>query len=243
MVILTYNDTYDGFLSALFEAFLPPRIELCIRAESTLEQSLLFEMRPVEEDRERVRRITAGMERLCADLPNTVYLAWLSHLPGIEDDILESLRIGFRDNRNPIDMRYETCVGHMCAASKKTGFEAHRFKGYIRLQKTGDDLYIADIEPDYEILPLMGHHFATRFGGQRIIIRDLKRRKAIIAQDGRWHIADLRPEECVPIQADRTYEDYWKRYFKALSNPARENRKLQQHFVPKKYRKHIVEFE
>jgi hypothetical protein len=38
------------------------------------------------------------------------------------------------------------------------------------------------------------------------------------------------------------YQELWSKYFSHIGIAARENKKLQAHFVPQRYRHHLVEF-
>jgi probable DNA metabolism protein len=117
------------------------------------------------------------------------------------------------------------------------------FMGIIRLVHAGGDLCAADIEPDTFVLPLLGRHFHGRFGEQRLIIRDRKRRLALVSSPEEWLIAALPDGPLPPLPEDRTFGDMWRAYFAAIANPARRNPALQRRFVPTRYRRHITEFQ
>jgi probable DNA metabolism protein len=55
------------------------------------------------------------------------------------------------------------------------GREKHRMEAFIRFHLTEDDLYFANCEPDFNVLPLISKHFKSRYADQKWLIFDLKR--------------------------------------------------------------------
>jgi probable DNA metabolism protein len=172
-----------------------------------------------------------------------VYRAWLSGLPDIDDDILHALKLGFSSGKNPMGMRYERCVARVEDADGRVGTEAYRYYCFVRFVSAGRDLFIADIEPAFDILPLIGQHFHARYQSQRFLIRDLSRKRAVVSDVTGWHIAELSGEGLSPVRKDGRYEHMWERYFAAIANQSRKNPRLQQKFVPLRYRKFMTEFQ
>jgi probable DNA metabolism protein len=240
-MILLYDDTYDGLLTAVFEAFAR-KGDTSIRAAGRSEELSMFDGEEVRTCRRKSDRVMSGMQRLDPALPDFVYKAHLSFVPGMEDVALAVLRLGFQMNKSPLPLRQVRCVWQLHDIAKKVGGQAGKYVQLIRLHRVLDDLYAADIEPDYHVLPLIGQHFHDRFCDSRLIIRDLTHRLAIVSDPKQWHITELPPGEIPPIPKDRDIMDLWRTYFKTIANPHRKNLRLQRQFVPKKYRRHVVEF-
>jgi probable DNA metabolism protein len=188
--------------------------------------------------------------RLGAEVPATVYQAWLSETPGIDDAIVGYLRIGLELGRDPGGLLQRPDVAATMKASRRTGFEAHRFLGLVRFRLRGS-LYLSEIEPDTDVLPLIGDHFAARFHDQAFAIHDLRRGRAVLhPPGGRWTIADVAPdgketspsagEDRSPAPQDR-FEAMWRRYFQAMAIEERFDPKLQRNHLPKKHWRHLVE--
>ncbi len=241
MVELLYDGSWDGFLTAVFEAFVL-KGDVDIQNVDRMQEGGLFDVKVLETDRSKADRVAAGIERLGTDVSISCYSAWLSERDGIENDILCTLRLGFKEKRNPLPSREVDCVRKTALASRAVGFEAHRLKGLLRLHHIDGNLYGADFGHDYNILPLVAEHFHDRFRDQRLVIRDTKRRIAIVSDQSGWDIRPLPEGPITPLPEDGVFEELWKHYFIKISNPARINLKLQQKFVPKKYRKFLVEF-
>jgi len=240
MTCYLYDGSYDGFLSAVFLAYR--EVESTLLRQKSLPGPTLWDTVTVSADADKAQRVSAGMRRLSARLPRTVYSAWLSELPKVEDAILCTLRLGFSAECNPMTMRYDDHVRYVAECAQKVGSEAHRFLQFVRFSEV-HGVFVADVEPIYDILPLIGNHFHQRFGAQQILIRDRLRGRAVVSEEKGWFIAELSPDQMHPITGAGPFEQMWQRYFNAIANKARLNPKLQQHFIPLRYRAHLTEFQ
>lgn len=243
-MIWLYDGSWEGLLSGVFEVYAQKDDEAVLQSTETFPGATLFATKTVSTDAVRAARVSRGMARLSLELPEVAYCAFLSEHADREQALLETLRLGFSQNRNPLPQRQLEPVRILSTLSRRVAYEAHRFLGYVRLVHVGGDLYAADIEPDYCILPLMGNHFHNRFGDQRLVIRDVRRRLALVSDRREWFIMSLPEGEPLPaLPRDDEMTELWRSYFQAIANPARKNLKLQQAFVPLKYRKHLTEFQ
>lgn len=64
--------------------------------------------------------------------------------------------------------------------SKQISYETHRFEGFIRFNYIDEKFLYSSIEPDNDILELLGDHFQNRFPKEYFIIHDILRDKALI---------------------------------------------------------------
>jgi probable DNA metabolism protein len=239
MTILLYPSTWEGFLTAVFDGYNKP---VSIRRKA--DETSLFPAEQITPDPQKAGRVERGMAKLAKDLAETVYMAWLSEREGVEDDLLALLRQCFGQKRDLRGDMRNPVVAAVNKASKQTGWERQRMLQFVRFVQTPENIYIADIEPNSNVLALIGDHFHGRFNDQRLLIRDLRRRLILVSQQGGWFIRELsNDEELPPLPEDGLFEDLWRGYFHAIANPARINLKLQQKFVPLRYREHLTEFQ
>jgi probable DNA metabolism protein len=239
MTILHYPSTWEGFLTAVFEGYKKP---VSIRRE--MDETSLFPVEMIEPDAQKAERVERGMKKIAPDFPQTAYTAWLSERPGVEDDLLALLKLGFERKCDPRGDLLNPVVKAVNNACKQTGWEQHRMLQFVRFVQTPEKIYVADIEPNSNVLALIGDHFHGRFNDQRLLIRDLRRRLVLVSQQEGWFIREVSfDEEIPPLPKDGIFEDLWRGYFHAISNPARQNLKLQQKFVPLRYREHLTEFQ
>jgi probable DNA metabolism protein len=227
----------------VFDAFSRKGENVSIRRPCS--QDTLFPAGQAVPDPVKAGRVERGMARLAPDLAETVYMAWLSGLEGVEDDILDFLRLAFGRNTDPRPDLTHPAVKAVAGAERKTAWERQRMLQFVRfVEAPGEGCYVADIEPGCNVLALIGEHFHRRFNDQRFLIRDLRRRLVLVSDTAHWYITELSAHEKIPaLPKDGAFEDLWRGYFKAISNPARQNLKLQQKFVPLRYREHLTEFQ
>ena len=246
MIILSYTPTWEGFLTAVFEAFDRGRKGemFSIRRQNSLNTYSLFPSEEITPDHVRAGRVERGMKKLKSDLAETLYMAWLSEIDGVEDDILNLLIIAFKGKIDPRPDLTHPAIKAVMRAERKTAWERQRMLQFVRFVQSPDGIYVSDIEPDCDVLSLIGEHFHLRFNDQRFLIRDLKRRLILVSDTVGWFISKLPSDEKLPdLPKDGAFEALWRGYFHAISNPARQNLKLQQKFVPLRYREYLTEFQ
>jgi len=240
-MVYYYDNTFDGLMTAIFEIYSARDEEAMIEPATDSAPLTLYETRSVATDTGKSNRVQKGLRRLGPDVLERLYIAWLSREEGVENLILAAVRVGFASGKDPFEQRTHESVYKLDSIRAKVSRERERMLQFVRFKKLADNLYAADIEPQYDVLELIGDHFHGRFPQSRFMIRNLRHHTAIIAAPSGWYITTL-PEDNPPLPKDGEYEDLWRVYFKAIANESRKNLKLQQQFVPLKYRKHLTEF-
>lgn len=242
-MFLRYDGTFEGFLSAAAAALRRPPGSALLRPDA---ETPLLPVEDVPAEAGFADRFGPFLSmRLGSEVPATVYQAWLSELPGIDDAIVGYLRIGLERRTDPSGLLQLAPVAATMKASRRTGFEAHRFLGLVRFRLRGA-LYLAEIEPDTDVLPLIGDHFADRFHDQTFAIHDMRRGRAVLhPAHGSWEIGEVdvaasqgEPGAVVPPDA---FEAMWRRYFQAMAIEERLNPGLQRNHLPMKHWRHLVE--
>lgn len=240
MTILTYDGSWEGFLSGVFEWFRRGSGSASLRRETL--DTLLFPVEAIATDAMKAARVERGMAKLGPDIPEMLYTAWLSQHEGIEDAVAGFMRIGFDEGIDPKIHALHPDVRAVDKAMRQVGWEAQRMRQFVRFVNV-QGIFVADIEPQYNVLTLIADHFHGRFNDQRLMIRDLQRRIALVSETKGWWLLHLGEDEIPPLPQDGAYESLWRGYFKAIANPARKNVRLQQQFIPLRYRAHLTEFQ
>ena len=108
-----------------------------------------------------------------------------------------------------------------------------------------NNIYVADFEPDYDILPIIAQHFVDRFRVLPFAIRDLKHMRVLIHEGGEDpHTVFAKLEEAEKfVDESDDFEELWKGYYKSMTIKERinPNYKLRQQFMPKKFWNNICE--
>ncbi len=173
-------------------------------------------------------------------LQNTYYLYLSNHIHK-EMLVLEYLKKGFKIGISIDDQHADPLIHDIHILSKKVLAESHRFLGLIRFTDTGVFLYSA-IQPDHNILILLGDHFSDRLKNEKFIIHDQRRSKALISSDGIWYITDFDSKTDFPLQKkEEYYRSLWKNYYNHIGIGERKNPKLQAQYMPRRYWKNLTE--
>lgn len=242
MSLYIYDDSFEGLLTAVFNIFYNHDNEATVISQKHYTGCYLFEQITVKTDPQKSDRVWNGVrQKLSVDVLQDIYYIFLSELPEAGGLVLGYLREGFK-----IGPRIRGCL-HMDAVKNalrvrdRVAYEAHRFKGFVRFRVIKDELYIADISPDYNILPLISPHFSKRYPGLCWIIRDLKHGIASVCQNARWYITALTEEGLRELEVSDAFEELWRGYFKTIAIKERINPRLQKQYMPRRYWRYLIE--
>lgn len=245
-MIYLYDGTYYGLLTCVYEHYYTMKANE-IYAVQLFGGSLIDETRFITSDEDKAEKVEAAIkDKFSSKGYMDMYRSFLSDEPNKDNYILQYLMAGFKMGAKIDRMYSEPYVIRIRELSRRVGFESHRFLGLLRFVERKPYLY-AKFEPDSDILTLIADHFADRYKNERIIIHDLKRQKALIAHGGQWLVYDVENQnqfldEEENDELENLLQELWKGYFEHIGIEGRRNLKLQQSFVPLKYRKHILEF-
>ena len=248
-MILLYDNSFYGLLTCVFEHYYHQPVQE-IYAKDVFQGSLIDTYREVETEEIKAKRVEKAIrEKFSGEGYMALYRTFLSNDYHKDCYILEYLIHGFKLGRKIDNYYSEPFVMNIRKLSKKVGFEAHRFLGLLRFEQRDKYLY-ATFEPDHDILPLIAQHFTDRLQEERLIIYDRKRSKAVLANNKQWIIQEVPRNEAREIFdtytlsiEEKMLQKLWRGYFEHIAIEGRINPKLQQNFVPKKYRKDILEFQ
>ena len=241
-MIWLYDASFEGFASAIYAALSQKDEQAVIQSEA-LVQLGLEEVNIVPTEMSHYDYLIKRLEGFDKQIPRTIYKAWLSKKESIDQLLLAYIRLMLRIKKDPSTMRYDDLVRAVLKAANDVGTEAYYHVQFIRFRPITSEIYIADIDPAYDILLFMIGEFQDRLAGKKFLIRDRKRGKCLVC-DGFQHWLSTEPELLeIEIHESDSFSDMWKTYFKHIAIPERTNPKLQTQKVPRRYRKLITEFQ
>lgn len=245
MKIYLYDDTFEGLLTSIYDAFYsngsPPT---SIYGKSQTNTPLLLgNIVEISTDINKFKKVkNAIINKINFLSLKKIYFAFLSNYQDKGIIIFNYLKIAFKLGPDVHDFLNIDLIRLVDNITKKVLNECHRFEGFIRFNQIEEKLLYSSIEPDNDILELIGDHFKNRFPREYFIIHDISRQKALIYNTNFYEIIDMDMEtyEKLKFHNDE-YTDLWKTYFKATTIQERKNLKLQCRMMPKRYWKHILE--
>lgn len=241
-MIYLHEGDLDGFLTCIYHHYYTDKAD-GIYPSKTYIPRLLEEVRFIETDHDKAQVVHNAMfEQFSEHMYSNIYHTFLSNDYEKDNYLLAYLKLAFKYGYNTERLRSVDAIYKVQKIGRTVGFEKHRFLGLLRFSDIGTCLY-AHFAPDHNIVTLLADHFVDRFKEERFIIHDVGRKVAVIGYQGKWILTDFNQViEDDLLKEEVFFRALWQRYFDAIGIEGRKNLKLQQSFVPLKYRKHLIEF-
>ncbi|QQT24636.1 TIGR03915 family putative DNA repair protein [Sphingobacterium spiritivorum] len=249
MMIIAYDGSWYGLMTLIFEVYeYRMDVHAISRNNETTQQHLFGEKHLVYTDSNKAERVLKGIVlKAGKDVVQELYCAYLSEQNDIELLILRLVQY-YLGSKVKVSANYgHEDVLKLKQITKSVSRERHRFKAFVRFRQMEDGLYMARIEPDFNILPLISSHFKNRYADQLWLIYDVKRDYGIYydkSEVTEVHFDFIPSDQNVMDKAHENellYDDLWKRYFQSVNIKERKNMKLHIQHVPKRYWKYLNE--
>jgi len=248
--ILIYDGSFNGFLTAVFMAF-DEKVQVTDIQKNSISQNGLFsDTQTIFTQMDKAKRVWNGIQRKSNTAIKNIYFAYQSESKGIELLLYRYIRKMFARSGSVHSDYADAVVLKISQLAKSVGREKHRMEAFVRFQLTKDDIYFANIEPDFDVLPLISKHFRSRYADQQWLIYDAKRKYGIFYDLEKVEIISLDLQEIhansilkkeVFTDGEYSYQELWNNYFKSTNIKSRINKKLHTQHVPKRYWKYLSE--
>ncbi len=251
MTTLSYDSTFEGFLTTVFEIYEFKYQNPKIIKNSDSQQILFVETIEIITNIEKSDRVINKLKlQLGADGIRNIIYSFLSEKAFVEDLLFNVIDYSVK---NPsINIMKDFSNQYVLETSKLTksvGREKHRMEAFIRFEQLKDGIYFAKIDPDFDVLTLIIRHFKNRYQDQKWLIYDLRRKYGVYY--------DLNDTEIITIDLDIKslgdttnqifsdneieYQKLWWEYFDHTNIKERKNTNLHVQHVPKRYWKYLTE--
>jgi probable DNA metabolism protein len=250
MDIFYYDKSFDGLLSAVFDAYARKSFPHRLLAEGETAPLTAGSAHHVESSAEKALRVYKGLrKRLSRRALGMLHLAWLSEEPGSDALIFRYIRNMFD---TPDFMEADPADPDTFALWRTAGrvsCEAHLLRGMARFQKTAQGVYFAAIGPKHDCLTLLLPHFMDRCADRHWMIYDVKRGYGMFFDGRDCHEAFLPAEghtdgtlrDDLLAEDEKLFQIVWQGYCKALSIKERVNPKLQRRCMPRRFWPYLTE--
>ena len=250
-MLLLYDGSFEGLFTAIFECYNQKLKPDYILKEAHYQPGMFDELMKVETDTEKAQRVIAGLaKKISGSGVSRLFKCFHSEFSDIGFIIYEYVKLSFqstvnieKDYRQPAVLRVEQVV-------KKMNREIHRMHGFVRFQRTVDDIYAATITPDFDVIPFIGDHFKRRYSDQQWLIYDVKRdyglyynKRAVrvVRLENPAFSAKHKIMKAALSHEERAFREMWKTYFDATSIRERKNLRLHLQHLPRRYWKYLPE--
>ena len=253
-MVFIYDGSYEGLLSCIFTIFKSRVAPTAIDTEGNRQFTLLDTVTQIATNDEWAARVLKGIdERAGARASALIYKIFLSESPLCEMLVYQVVQaIVQKGDASILDNFANPSILKAAQIEKMIHREVHRMHAFVRFQKSRDGLFYAAIDPDFNVLPLIGDHFEKRYADQPWLIFDTRRHyglhydqvnMAFVSVDDPICRASTNLLQGEPFQdeKERQYQALWKNYFNAVNIRERNNTKLHLRHMPRRYWKYLTE--
>lgn len=249
-IAIHYDSTFDGFLSAVFEIYRQHLdvssfvAERSYETEGEIATDLFAQPFNIETSEDSARRLKRAITKAASsDVLSLLETCFRSETVGIEMGILAYLRklfAGIEPNygRNPSSLEMIPLV----TIARSVRREMDNMLGMVRFNKAPDGMYIAEIEPKYDILEMIVGHFRGRYPNGTWAIVDVKRGFGVYYENRRTHFVTIPDPSSIAAHAPPDqFTQMWKSYYDTMAIKERINPRLLRRCLPVRYWKHLPE--
>ncbi len=245
-----YDGSFEGFLTCIHAHYYQEKAEGIYRQDQ-YQATFLSRSRFVPaEERKATTVYEAIEEKISREDLKRIYRVFLSADGEKENKLLKYIRLGFQCGSKISAMHSHPIVCDVWKWEKKVSVESYRMIELARFSalrkpnsECNQEILYCCIEPDHDVLELIGDHFADRLKNDPFIIHDKKRGKGIFCQGGQWFITEFTEKEFDLLgKEEQEYRDLWKHYFQTIAIQERINPICQKRMMPVRYWKNLTEF-
>lgn len=243
MLYYIYDGTFDGLLTAIYDAYYKKDSPEQIVPLNNFADNFLISKIYIKTDEEKSKKVhDAIIEKISKYAMTNIMYAYLSEHENAGIYILDYLRFGFKVGKIVDSYLSDDRVHNVNKLATKITRERQLLAGIIRFRLLQNNIYYAPIEPQYNTTCLLGEHFADRMSDQIFIIHDVKRNYGVFYDKTKWFMSDIKVKaDIVFHEKELFYQKLWKQYFDSITIRSRINPKLQSNLMPKRYWKYLIE--
>jgi len=246
-----FDGSMEGLLTAVFEWFERKPGEVSLRNKQLYQPGAFEQCMLVISNEQQAARVWKGLQqRLDKGWVRRITCAYLAEKTEVHEHLFKLICYLFQNPPGAEANYGNEHVLEVAQMARKVEREKHRMEAFIRFQHAADGIFYCGIDPDFNVLPLLGKHFRNRYQDQQWIIYDLKRHYGLffdlntleeitMQREEEHNLMNSKPD--VLSEKENLYALLWKDYFKSTNIPARKNTKLHVQHVPKRYWKYLTE--
>jgi probable DNA metabolism protein len=247
---LVYDGSFNGFLTAVFIGFEQKIPHTNIQRQGQIQSGLFAETEIIFTNVEKAQRVWNGIRNKSNSAIKNIYFAFLSEQNNIEALLYYYIQKLMGSKYEGTTNFGDDGVLKINQLSHKVSREKHRMEAFVHFQLTKDEVYFSNIEPDFDVLPLISKHFRNRYSDQQWIIYDVKRKYGIFYDLQSVEIisldfSDIHTNQIVKssvfTNTEYEYQDLLNNYFQSTTIKSCISTKLHVQHVPKRYWKYLSE--
>ena len=258
--IVLYEPSFYGLFSFFFYVYfneLQDDESLQLIAHDCYIPSLIAQATSVATDADNAERVLIKLHKLLgrSGMRNILW-GFLSEKAHIGTTLFQVVKYAIDyPSRSIMEDLGNLNVLELVQTVKSVAREKHRMEAFVRFEHTTDDIYFARVEPDFNVLPLIGEHFRQRYQDQHWAIYDVARGYGIYYDKSKstpsrpadlqtiTNLDDtvLRNPASIHSKDEQRYQKFWQGYFTNVNIKERKNPRLHKQYLPQRYWKYLSE--
>lgn len=233
---ITYDDTFEGLLSALYFYYTQPDITF-VRRSAALP---LIAYSPHITHVQNAQKIASRIRRRFGEVAyENIYFAFLSDESDLEQTIIDYLSCLINKN-DP----YLQGISKIFEWRRRILNTVYHYYGFLRFSEKNHLLYAA-YAPDYDISLLLANYFTHRLSSAPYILHDCRRKTMLLHNNHRYLLTEAKEEFLAEnLEKEEQYiQALFRSYFDAAAIKERTNPRLQRNNFPLKMRAYAFEFD
>ena len=160
MNVFLYDNTFEGLLTSVFEAYSRRTFPDALIVEGEPLPLFHDEVFTVISDEKKARRVWRGLQKkLSQSALACLAQCWLAEEPETAPLLFRYIRKAIDAPRSIETNFADADVLEFSRMWKRVDWERMRMMQFIRFQKAADGTYFAAVEPEKNALPLVTEHF------------------------------------------------------------------------------------
>jgi len=238
-----YDGSFEGFLCCVYESYYQKELPFLIFNHDETQETL-YPVKEIETDIFNAQKVEDSISsKISSEVLWLVRLCYFSNEENRELMILNFLRLGYKIGPTVTNMLTNDIVRAVVNTARTVSRESHFYKDFLRFSDYNGAL-VAIIEPKNFVLPMIVSHYCDRFPGEQFLIYDETHKHALVYQNGESAIIRLDdlelPKAC---EKEEKFRALWKQFYNTIAIESRINPKLRMGNMPKRYWKHLTEFQ
>ena len=249
-MIFLYDGTFEGFLSAVFDAFLVME-DVEIEKKAGFQPRFFAETREVGTSPEKAGKVAAKILEVCGNRGfSAIVYIFLSEVGNCETCDFYLIKAVLKHGKKAFFCFQDEKIARAMMMRKKVSREYDKMLGLIRFSELSSGIFYAPCEPEFNILPLIVPHFAERLSGTKWMIHDLGRGIAVHHAEGKVENVEFIDEITSHLnmgtligksENESGFAKMWQDYFRIIAIESRMNPGLQRRCMPQRYWKYLTE--
>ena len=241
-MVFQYDGTFEGFLCCVFESYVHKEFPIAFYSDEEGCVLSFYSVRTVNTVEEHAQRVYRSLVKVSPAAAQLTRKAFLTCLADKELHIYRLIRKLYREGSSFLKNQADEVYHPIAKALRHMSGEVEKLRGFVRFSDYNGILG-AEIEPKNRVLPLLRHHFCSRYANESLFIYDRNHKELLLYTKGRSRIVpveDFRP--ALPGEEEVHYRALWKRFYETIAIKERTNPRCQNSFLPKRYRGTMTEF-